>query len=110
MIFRGFSHRTFTLINRTAVLLLSLFLSVVSLNAQTEAPRGFHPGKSYALSDIESISMSSGNMSLNIPLASLPAGRGSAPGSTLTLLYNSKLFDSYPEIYSDPLNPGLPYN
>jgi YD repeat-containing protein len=33
-------------------------------------------------------------MLLNIPLASLPAGRGTSPGYTVLLRYDSKLFDS----------------
>jgi hypothetical protein len=63
---------------------------------QEKAPeRGFRPSGSYALSDIETISTTSGNMILKVPLASLPPGRGGL-SATLSLLYNSKLYDSFP--------------
>lgn len=63
---------------------------------QEKAPeRGFRPSGSYALSDIETISTTSGNMILKVPLASLPPGRGGLSAS-LSLLYNSKLYDSFP--------------
>jgi RHS repeat-associated protein len=81
----------------------SIILAVVSglgfvVSAQGQAAnkspeRGFHAGGSYALSEIETISRSSGELSLNIPLGSLPAGRGGLSAS-LRMLYSSKLWDT----------------
>jgi hypothetical protein len=60
--------------------------------------RGFTPAGSYALSDIESVDLSGGNLALNVPLASLPPGRGGSPGFRLNLRYNSKLFNSFKQV------------
>jgi RHS repeat-associated protein len=60
--------------------------------ASISPDRGFSPGRSYAISDIETISMQSGNVMFNVPLGSLPAGRGGISGG-VNLLYNSKLWD-----------------
>ncbi|HRI05068.1 MAG TPA: RHS repeat-associated core domain-containing protein [Pyrinomonadaceae bacterium] len=70
-----------------------LFCAQTALSDTTSAPdRGFTPGGSYALSDIETIALQSGNLMLNIPLASLPPGRGGLSAG-LSLRYNSKLWD-----------------
>jgi len=63
--------------------------------------RGFTAAGSYALSNIESIDLSGGNMVLNVPLASLPAGRGGSHGYRLNLRYNSKLFNSFKQVEWD---------
>jgi RHS repeat-associated protein len=84
------------------IFILLLFITASAQQDQTPK-RGFQAGGSYALSDIETINTGSGNVILNIPMASLPGGRGTAPGSTLRLLYNSKMFDSRVEHYT-----GLP--
>jgi RHS repeat-associated protein len=85
-----------------ALLTLCSFIITVRAQDESSAQRGFHPGSSYALSDIETISMSGGNLMQNIPLASLPAGRGGSPGFTLALAYNSKLYDSQIDIVPNP--------
>jgi RHS repeat-associated protein len=72
--------------------------------ANNSPERGFHAGGSYALSEIETISRSSGELSLNIPLASLPRGRGGLSAS-VRLLYSSKLWDSYEYIDDTDQNP-----
>ncbi len=83
----------------SAKVVLCLVLSLAffyQAGAQEKAPeRGFRPSGSYALSDIETISTTSGNMMLRVPLASLPPGRGGLSAS-LSLIYNSKLYDSFP--------------
>jgi RHS repeat-associated protein len=56
--------------------------------------RGFFPTATYAYSDIETVSVTGGNLMLNIPIASLPAGRGGMPGPSITLQYNSKAFEA----------------
>jgi hypothetical protein len=80
------------------VILLCVGLAVTTtiVSAQEKAPeRGFRPAGSYSISDIETISTTSGNLMLKVPLASLPPGRGGLSAS-LSLLYNSKLYDSFP--------------
>ena len=63
-----------------------LLWSATSAVAQDSGPkRGFNPGGSFALSDIESINMTNGNMMLHFPLAALPAGRGGERTSTTTV-------------------------
>jgi RHS repeat-associated protein len=66
--------------------------------AQDQVPkRGFYPAGSYALSEIETINTTNGNVSFRIPLGSLPAGRGGLTAS-LALFYNTKLYDSFPSV------------
>src|SRR5688572_18411445 len=74
---------------------LTLVTNSFCLGQEKAPERGFRPFGSYALSDIETISTTSGNMILKVPLASLPPGRGGLSAS-LSLLYNSKLYDSFP--------------
>ena len=67
-------------VRRTVLCGASLFL-VLTLHAaavgQGSTPdRGFHPGGSYALSDIETINTSNGNLMLNLALGKLAPGRG----------------------------------
>ena len=77
------------------VLLLSLFQS--GLAQERNPARGFKAGNSYSISEIENVNLTNGNLILNIPLASLPGGRGTSPGYTVTLRYNSKLWNSRQE-------------
>src|SRR5258707_15199100 len=66
-----------------------------SLSAQDRSPaRGFQAGNSYALSQIEQVNLTNGNLMMNFPIASLPAGAGGSPGASVTLQYNSKIWDS----------------
>src|SRR5258708_28394192 len=78
-----------------SVCLLALFgWSVRLATAQENAPkRGFQAGGSFALSDIESINTTNGNMMMHFPLASLPVGRGGL-SAAINLTYNSKLYNS----------------
>jgi RHS repeat-associated protein len=55
--------------------------------------RGTRPNGSYSISDIENISMQNGNVSLNIPLASLPPIAGGKLSWTLNAQYSSKIWD-----------------
>lgn len=68
--------------------------------------RGFQPSGSYAFTDIETINTTNGDLTLRVPVGSLPPGRGGNPGFTLQLLYNSKIWDSKTDIAPDPLNPN----
>lgn len=91
-----------------AVLLLFCSTAVKAQGERPSTERGFHPGHSYAVSDIESISMASGNLTLNVPLGGLPQGRGGSPGFQLGLVYNSKLYDTH--IEQVPNNIGVMEN
>jgi RHS repeat-associated protein len=82
--------------------ILTLLLFILSSSAQERSPdRGFQAGNKYAISDIETVNMSNGNLMLNIPLASLPAGRGGSGGYQVALHYNSKLWDAGRESRTD---------
>ena len=73
-----------------------LVLSSVNVVAQTTAARpdrGRMPNGSYAISDIENISLQNGNVNLNIPLASLPPIAGGKLSWGLNAQYNSKIWD-----------------
>ena len=73
----------------TMILGVLLIGQIAFAQNQTKAPdRGFSPGKSYNISGIETISMQSGNLMLNVPLGSLPAGRGGMSAG-VGLHYNS---------------------
>jgi hypothetical protein len=76
---------------------IGLVLAAGAARAQTEPmrtspERGFHPNGTYAVSEMESINVTNGNLVYRIPIASLPAGRaGMAAG--VSLVYNSALYD-----------------
>ena len=78
-----------------SVLAVAMGLGVTPLWAQgkEEGERGFVPTGSYQLSEIETVNTKNGNVLLQVPLASLPPGRGGEPGFQLTLNYNSQLRD-----------------
>src|SRR5258708_7581814 len=85
----------------------SLFLgallswNVMAGYGQESAPkRGFQPGASYALSDIESINTTNGNLMMHFPLASLPVGRGGLTAG-INLVYSSKLYNSHTSWFQD---------
>lgn len=93
------------------LLLCGLFIAfshggtpVRAQNASQE--RGFQPASSYAVGEIESINTSNGNLMFNIPLASLPAGRGGSPGMGVRLVYNSKLWEAPPTFVPNGYNGG----
>ena len=77
-----------------------LLLSSLSLYAQNDSTpkRGFQPGGSYALGEIETINTSGGNLMFHLPLVSLPAGRSGNSMGKIGLFYNSKLWDLRPEV------------
>ena len=88
-------HTSFPVLIFTLGLAILFLSGVIPAQAQSvDSPeRGFHPTGSYALSNLESISMSGGNLSMRVPLAGLPAGRGGLSAS-LGLVYNSKVWDT----------------
>ena len=73
-----------------------LALAAISFAQEERSPnKGFQAGNSYAISDIEQVNLQNQNLMLNIPLASLSPGRGTSPGYTVAMHYNSKLWDSH---------------
>ena len=76
------------------ILILGQTAFAISQTATKAPDRGFNPGKSYAISDIESIGQQSGNLMLNLPLGSLPAGRGGMSAG-VNIRYNSKMWDLF---------------
>ncbi|HEY7335897.1 MAG TPA: hypothetical protein VH639_13505, partial [Bryobacteraceae bacterium] len=65
------------------------------------APRGVSADGQYALSQIESVDATTGNMSLSIPLAHLPPGPGGF-STGLNLIYNSNIYDVIAQSPSTP--------
>src|SRR2546426_180896 len=92
-------------------LTISILLAVEALGQVAARPdRGTMPTGSYAVSDIESVSLTNGNMNLSIPLASLPPVAGGKLGLTLRAEYNSKMWDGVrSEHQPDPLDPATRY-
>lgn len=102
------------LLFRTALGVLAVCCFAVTGYAQSEGEtvphRGFQPTDSYALGNIETINTTNGNLMLNIPLASLPAGRGGSSGFQLALRYNSKIWDGEADVAPNPNNPNQSVN
>jgi RHS repeat-associated protein len=87
---KGFSVRILT------VVVLSVFVStwVLAQDKTTARPdRGIQPLGSYAVSDVENVSLSNGNVNLSFPLAALPAIAGGKLSWVLKANYNSKLWN-----------------
>lgn len=89
------------------------FAAATSLICAQDKPKnpdkGFQPGGGYAVSDIETINTTNGNLILNIPIAALPKGRGEV-GRGVTLIYNSKLYETAVEALPDHSNQITPQN
>ena len=82
---------------KTAIVFLCLTI-VIQAQANLEPKRGIQPNTSYLSGDIETVSTTTGNVMFNIPLASLPVGRGGNTGRSLSLIYNSKILDPEPSV------------
>ncbi|HKO35499.1 MAG TPA: hypothetical protein VJV21_03410, partial [Pyrinomonadaceae bacterium] len=83
-------------LKRAIVVLVLLGTATITVFGQETAARpdrGVMPNGSYAVSDIENISMSNGNVNLKIPLASLPPMAGGKLSWTINAHYNSKLWN-----------------
>src|SRR5690242_1076616 len=76
-----------------ASLVASLFDGVALAQAPSRPDRGTVPNRIYAVSDIENISLSNGNVNLSIPLAALPPIAGGKLSWTVSATYNSKMWD-----------------
>lgn len=88
-----------------ALFCLTLGVYAQSEQLETIPDRGLHSTSSYALGNIETINTTSGNLMLDIPLTSLPPGRGGHPGFQLRLRYNSKLWDGKGDMAQLPDRP-----
>ena len=89
----------------SSLIALSFILLLFTTFGSSQQPdRGFKTANSYAASGLETVNTTNGNLMLNIPIASLPAGRGGNPGYTVNLQYNSKLWESH-QVTSDLGNP-----
>jgi hypothetical protein len=81
------------------VFIITFLLASTGLAQEASTKRGFQPGNSFAIGDLETINTTNGNLMLRFPLAGLPAGRnGLAAG--INLYYNSKLYDSETAYFS----------
>ncbi len=88
--------------------LFTLFvLGSWNASAQTAArpERGTRPAGTYSASDIDNISLTSGNVNVSIPLASLPPMAGGKLSWTVSAQYNSKLWDVTRTEHQIPLGP-----
>jgi RHS repeat-associated protein len=87
------------------ILLISIVMLTFAASFAQQIERGFKSANTYAATGLEVVNTTNGNMMLNIPVASLPAGRGTSPGYTVNLQYNSKLWDSH-QATEDDGEPG----
>jgi RHS repeat-associated protein len=109
-VMRGGKYPTLSFAPTTFALIICLFAAAAAcLGQDQQTKRGFTPGGSFALSDIETINMVNGNMILKFPLGSLPPERGGMSAS-INLLYNSKLWDTHVEYVPDLSNQISPQN
>ena len=72
------------------ILLTGQIFSVQAQSTTTAPERGVSSNKSYSISDIETMGLYSGNLMFNVPLGSLPAGRGGMSAG-INLRYDSKI-------------------
>lgn len=84
---------------QTAVVICLLASLCVAQNGSTN--RGFSPGNSFSIGDLETINTTNGNLMLRFPMASLPGGRNGLSAG-INLYYNSKLYDSETQWFVDP--------
>lgn len=84
-----------TLFRTVLVAALAALLGAQAAAQSTSArpDRGITPGASYSVSDLDSVNLSNGNLSLSIQLASLPPMAGGKLSLGISAVYNSKLWD-----------------
>ena len=89
------------------IFILVILSTATIISAQDRQPeRGFQFANSYTSGSLDSVNVNNGNLVINLPIASLPKGRGTSPGFTVTLQYNSKLWDSKQTNHSNRLQGG----
>jgi YD repeat-containing protein len=87
-------------------LLIGLLFIVNVFGQQRQPSTGLQFANSYVTGSFDAVNVSNGNVVVNLPLASLSKERGTSPSATVTLQYNSKLWDSKQAIFSDGIQPG----
>src|SRR5688572_24249539 len=92
------SSRTLNALYSSALVILLLTSLCMAQDGSNK--RGFSPGNSFSIGDIETINTTNGNLMLSFPMASLPAGRNGLSGG-LNLYYNSKLYDTETQWFVD---------
>ncbi len=102
----SYSAKVFCQLFVAAMWIVIAFSPVFSQDLPKNPDRGAKVGNAYAVGDFETINTTNGNMILNFPLASLPAGRGGVGGG-ISLVYNSKIWDMKSEKIED--TRGSPY-
>lgn len=90
------------------VILTALVGTVLGQATAARPDRGMTSGASYSVSDVESISLTNGNLNLSIPLASLPPIAGGKLKLTLNAIYNSKLWNVTRTEQQQPPLAGCP--
>src|SRR5689334_20318585 len=108
LVFSRASHLTFISKLGLAIPVLGLLIVLAPTNAagqtQDQDPKtGTYTGASFASSQIESVNITNGNLLVDLPLASLPAGR-SGLRAGVRLSYNSKLWTTETEQFPDCVN------
>ena len=101
---KSFSFRLFSYIQIFSFLFLTASVSVVFSQQSPRPDRGFMPNGSYSASDLDSVNLQNGNLTVTIPLASLPPIAGGKLSSTVYATYNSKLWN----VYKSEGFPALP--
>jgi RHS repeat-associated protein len=81
----------------TAAVFVSLFWGEGVSQSASRPDRGTGANVPFSSSNVENINLQNGNVSLVIPLASLPPIAGGKLSFTLTAYYNSKLWNTYSE-------------
>jgi RHS repeat-associated protein len=91
---KGVQSRRHTAVRAILAGLIVTLVTTIALGQGAARPdKGVRPTGSYAVSDIEHINMTNGNLGLSIPLASLPPVAGGKLGWTVGANYNSKMWD-----------------
>lgn len=96
----------------TIIITLAAFTGGFGQSDPIDPKRGSAPGSSMSISDIENINLTNGNLMLNMPLVSLPKGRGGLSAS-FGMVYNSKIYKPVVEeiiVNNDPTDQNVLYN
>src|SRR5688572_31503847 len=93
------SSRTLNALYSSALVILLLTSLCMAQDGTNK--RGFSPGNSFSIGDIETINTTNGNLMLRFPLTALPSGRNGLSAG-LNLYYNSKLYDTETQWFADP--------
>lgn len=87
------------------LILIFHFAQPVSAQTVSRPERGSSRATTYDVGDVDRVDLRNGNLSISIPLASLPPISGGKLGYTIYAHYNSKLWDSY---LREQFVPGAP--